>query len=61
MMSDEEKSTSNEVDDTPPHLYKLPPDFVMETVLELTEEQQCHRVTFYQAALTACAQTDIKS
>lgn len=30
----------------------LPPDYVMENVLELPEQQQHHHITFYQAALT---------
>ena len=54
MMSEEEDiSTSNEVEGIPPPLEALPPDFVIENVLQLTEEQQHHCVTFYQAALTA--------
>ncbi len=58
MSNEEEDKASNEdeasnKDDDPFPTNALPPDFVIENVLELTEEQQQHRVTFYQAALTA--------
>ena len=59
MMSDKEENrpfnedeASNE-EDAPFPTDTLPPDFVVENVLVLTEEQQRHCVTFYQVALTA--------
>ena len=47
-MLEEDVGLSNEADYPP--LDALPPDFVMENVLELMEEQQCHQITFYQAS-----------
>ena len=32
--------------------HELPPDFLMEGDIVLTEEQKCHRLAFYEAALT---------
>ena len=59
MMSDNDDNmsingdeTSNDAD-APFPTDALPPDFVVEDVFNLTEEQQRHRITFYQAALTA--------
>lgn len=47
-MLEEDVGLSNEADYLP--LDALPPDCVMENVLELMEKQQCHRITFYQAS-----------
>ncbi len=59
MMSDKDDNMSINADeppnkaDAPFPTDVLPPDFVAEDVFDLTEEQQRHRVTFYQAAITA--------
>ena len=59
MMSDKDDNMSINADeppneaDAPFPTNALPPDFVTEDVFDLTEEQQRHRVMFYQAALTA--------
>lgn len=37
------------------NLHDLLPDFVIESTVELSEEDKCHRVAFYQAALSLMA------